>query len=780
MAIRISGLSSGLDTEAIVEQLVSAYTYKKDSYVKAQTKLSWKQTAWKDLNTKIYSLYSSIGNLRYTSAYTTKKATASDSTKVNVTASGTAVNGTQTLEVKQLAKSGYLTGGKLAPGTTASTTLGELGYTSGSGTISITTGGKTTDIAVDENTTVSSLVSKLGEAGVNASYDATNQRIFVSAKESGAANDFSLTGADASGADALTKLGLNVASDTATAAYKEWGAYALNENGEAYYNADGTTNGTYSEEKTQSNLETILASISKANEDISGAKNSSTQAQAEITTNNGKISYANAYAAVQDADTQAGMTDDQINSLKTLSKMSSTDLGKEYLVKADGSLAYDEEGNLMEASGEYDTSLYSAVKGTEALEDLQTKAGLITTREEVDEETGETKTITDDSAAIAYSKNLQIIDAYDDEESAAEIQNIYAGGDATYGSIEAYTTALTNQNDVHQATIESNNSIIANSNKVLDQYALVNNGQDAATLAGRVTYAITSLAGGQTYSEGATRINGQDSKILLNGAEFTSDSNTYKINGLTIEALEETQGEISITTKTDTDAVYNKIKDFLKQYNELINEMTSLYNADSAKGYEPLTSEEKDAMTDTEIEEWEKKIKDALLRRDDTLDSVMNTMINSMAKGYTINGKQYSLSSFGISTMGYLNASENQQNAYHIDGDPDDADTSAKTDKLRAAIEDDPDALVEFMKQLTSGLYDALDAKMKSTSLSSAYTVYNDKQLTQQYNDYTTTISKWEEKITDMEDRYYKQFAAMETALATLQSNSTALSGLMG
>lgn len=48
-----------------------------------------------------------------------------------------------------------------------------------------------------------------------------------------------------------------------------------------------------------------------------------------------------------------------------------------------------------------------------------------------------------------------------------------------------------------------------------------------------------------------------------------------------------------MTVKNDVDGVYKKIKDFLKEYNSLINEMTSLYNADSAKGYEPLTTEEK-------------------------------------------------------------------------------------------------------------------------------------------------------------------------------------------
>ena len=62
-----------------------------------------------------------------------------------------------------------------------------------------------------------------------------------------------------------------------------------------------------------------------------------------------------------------------------------------------------------------------------------------------------------------------------------------------------------------------------------------------------------------------------------------------------------------------------RLKIFLSQYNSLINEITSLYNADSAKGYEPLTDDEKDAMSDTEVEKWEQKIKDSLLRRDDNL-----------------------------------------------------------------------------------------------------------------------------------------------------------------
>ena len=71
MPIRITGLTSGLDTEAIISALVSSYNYKTNKYKKAQTKLSWKQDAWKSLNTKIYSLYSSVGNMKLSTAYKT-------------------------------------------------------------------------------------------------------------------------------------------------------------------------------------------------------------------------------------------------------------------------------------------------------------------------------------------------------------------------------------------------------------------------------------------------------------------------------------------------------------------------------------------------------------------------------------------------------------------------------------------------------------------------------------------------------------------------------------
>lgn len=271
----------------------------------------------------------------------------------------------------------------------------------------------------------------------------------------------------------------------------------------------------------------------------------------------------------------------------------------------------------------------------------------------------------------------------------------------------------------------------------------------------------------------------ENAEIELNGTIFKSDSNKFVINGLTIQATG-VSDLMTISTETDVDGIYDMIKNFIKEYSTLVNSMEAAYNADSAKGYEPLTDDEKSELSDEEVEKWEKKIKDSLLRRDDTLSSVLSAMSMAMGKSYEIDGERYSLSSFGIKTAGYFTKSENESYAYHIDGDQDDASTEGNTDKLRKAIEDNPELVTKFFTQLAKDVYGALDEKMKKTELSSSYTVYNDVQMQREYDEYTKTIKKWEDKLKDLEDYYYNKFAAMETALSKLQSQTNSLTSLLG
>jgi flagellar capping protein FliD len=540
MPIRMTGMVSGLDTDSIVKELVSAYSTKKEKYEKERTKLGWKQEIWKDLNKEVNTFYKSVGNLRFAGGYSTKKTTSSDTTKATVSAGSNAVTGTQKLHVLSTAQSGYLTGGKITASdssakVTSSTKLSELGFTEDETALKFIAKDKdgkdiSADIKLSKDSTISDAVKALRDVGLNASFDENNGRIFLSSSATGASTDFSL--------------------------------------------------------------------------------------------------------------------------------------------KSDGSDA---------------------------------------------------------------SKNLL-------------------------------------------------NTLALN------------------TDASEVTEA----------SKRATKIDGSDAAIVLNGVVYTSSSNNFSINGLSISvnavtdsvdlSKAKTNGSldadkisdmlvntplndseaISITTSTDTQGIYDKIKDFITSYNNIINKMTKLYNADSAGNYEPLTDDEKSEMSDSEIEKWETKIKDSLLRRDSTLSTVMSAMTTAMSGGATVNGKTYFLSNFGISTLGYMNAAENEQNAYHIDGDEDDENTSGNTDKLMTALNSDPDTVMDFMKQMATNLYNAIDKQMTSTTLRSKYSIYNDKEMTTQYKNYTTTIKEWETKISDKEDYYYKKFSSMESALSKLNSQTSSLSGLFG
>lgn len=138
------------------------------------------------------------------------------------------------------------------------------------------------------------------------------------------------------------------------------------------------------------------------------------------------------------------------------------------------------------------------------------------------------------------------------------------------------------------------------------------------------------------------------------------------------------------------------------------------------------------------------------------------------------------LSQFGINTLGYFIAAENEKNAYHIDGDSDDADTSGNADKLKSMIANDPDTVVKFFTTLSRTLYDRMTEVMAGTEYSSAYTAYDDKKMQLEYDEYTVKIKELEDKLADYEDKWYAKFAAMETAMAKMQQNASAVTALLG
>ncbi|MBO4338281.1 MAG: flagellar filament capping protein FliD [Lachnospiraceae bacterium] len=534
--MRMSGINSGMDTQSIVEQLVEVKSKKKEKLKKQQTKLEWKQDAWKSLNSKLFSLYNEqFGTLKLQGSFKNKKASIVDTSIASVTADSNAVNGTQTLAVKQLSKTAYITGDDLGSNIKGSTKLSEvvgadaftqkLDGAEENNAIALKVyknksdaNGK--DVVLTSDMTMDQVASALNDAGLTASFDSNNHRFFISSKTEG---------------------------------------------------------------------------------------------------DNGNFRIA-----------------------------------------ATGGAA----GNIL---------------------------------------TGKESELTDekDIAAFRLLSGLKI----------------------------------------------------------------------------------TETAAGDGF------ITGQNAQILLNGAEFESSSNLFQVNGLNITATKVSEKgadgkyiTTNVSTQTDVDGAYNMIKDFFKKYNEIINEMDKLYNSKANKDYEPLTSEEKDAMSEEEVKEWETKIKDSLLSRDDNLRTLISTLKEGMAKAVTLeNGKTYSLTSFGINTLSYFEAADNEKGAYHIDGDSDDDKTKGNDDKLRAALTNNLDDTMNFFNQLAKGVYDALGKQMQRVpDYRSFQTLYDDKMLQKEYDDLTADIKKEEDYLSDYEDKWYDKFAAMEKAMEKVNSKSNALAGLFG
>lgn len=779
MAMRVSGINSGLDTDAIVQELVSAYSKKTEKYEKEQTKLSWKQDIWKSLNSKVYGLYTKLSNMRYSAAYSIKKVNSSDTTKATVSAGGTAVSGTHKLNVLKTAQSAYLTGRRISSASgeeinVEETKLQDLEFgVTQDAYLRIKTkdgNGQETykDIKFTKDNTINDVVTQLQDAGLNASFDTKHGRFYISSKSSGSNSDFEI-----------------VAADTIKVPVEDEehpGEFKKDENGNVIFKDDNASDA----QKAASNY--LL--------DVLGLRNDTLTAGGDIKTTQGNKANLNTMMVnlgvvtsgdISDYGTKIKVSSQQGKETKeTVIELGATTSVKDVLSKlreAGISAAFDTN------TGKFLFHDDSSIK-FEAVGDSD-----------------------GDTTSDAYQTSQKAIQALG--LASVNEQNVYAGSAVTGVSSSSklsdlgFTSEISFKVNGEIYSFDPNKEISDVIKKFTDDGIGVKFVQSDDGSTGRFEFDgkadVKFEAAGNTAEdkkasraaldklglyadvrkrESQIQISGEDAEIKLDGVTYTNSTNDFSINGLNISAQGVTgAGEnnaITINTSVDSQGLYDTVKNFLTEYNAIINEITKLYNADSARGYDPLTDEEKDAMSDTEISKWETKIKDSLLRRDSSLSSIMSAMINSMNTAITVGGKSYNLTSFGIHTLGFLNAVDNEQNAFHINGDSEDENTSGEEDKLMKAIQNDPDTVVDFMKQLSTNLYNAIDKQMQGTSLRSRYKIYNDKELDTQYKNYTSTIKEWEKKVSEKEDYYYKKFSQMETALAKLNSQQSSLAGLLG
>lgn len=709
--IRMTGMISGLDTEAIVKELVSAQKLKNKKVSDKLTLSEWKEEKWKELNTKLYNLYkTSLNKVRLQGSYMTKKVTSSNTNLIEVTGDANAPEGAHTIVINQLASSQYVTSGKLNKDITGSTTLRSLldlqdgnddgtsinDLLGGNAVIQITYGEKVKNLVLTDKTTINDFITSCKEIGLNASFDTSQKRIFISSKESGVENAFTIKTGKISdnGKSAYDSINTILGIDSLSSTDKT-----------AVLNALDTLRGLSEEELTK------LYTAYENNDSESVDKNKLEAVKTLI--NYGKkqaeaVAVTNAKAEIKE---------------KLLSENSLDDVLRNYLKEQKAKeLGYDDVSGLPQ----------------EEIDAIDIQLG----------------------AMVESDKEKLLITVVDSK----------------YNSDETY------KQQVEEAVSEK----VTNLKESLKVYAKAANEIDTTT-----TYSDALTVMGLGEIDGTENIPGSgdkdkkmtviaaaDAEVELDGATITGASNTISVNGMTLNLKGVSSGQkISINVSNDSQAAYDMVKSFISSYNSILKEMNELYYADSASGYAPLSDEQKKEMSDDEIEKWENKIKAAILRRDSTLGSLIDAMKNAMSSSFEVDGKKYYLSTFGIQTS----TDYSEKGLLHIYGDTDDSTYADKDDKLLKALSEDPETTMKALAGIFQNLYDTMRNNMSSIpNVRSIYTFYNDKLLDKEQAEYKEQVAKLEKKLEDLEDKYYKQFSAMETALAKLQAQSNALAGLLG
>ena len=712
MPIRMTGLTSGLDTESIVNQLMSAQRTKQTKVENKKQKLEWKQEIWKGLNTKIYGFYKdSLSKMKYSSIYSTKKASVSDSTKLTATASTKAAAGSYKVEIHSIASAQYVTSGKLSTykdsdgkdkTATSSTKLSDLGMSLGT-VLKLEVGDKSSALEVKDDTTIKDFVNFCSNAGLNATFDEKQQRFFLSSKDSGEENSFSLSANTYSseGDTAITELNDAVGLANLTSSQK------------TKYNSivyGAIASGTQISDDDKETLKSIAVSSADAD-----AKSKATEFYRASLNKTYDISDEEKEKIKKKYDSDLTLSgDDRTKAIAdAIEKKKQSDI--EEKLKTD----------------EYKTKISEAVTKGITAEEVR-KAGLA-----VNNDSG-----VEDPASISK---------YTFEKTETRKEN---AENAIESAVGKFNTAI-------ESGITSDNG------------------------SGLLKLGLSNFDGATSYKEGDLASNmvlskAADTEIVYNGATLTSNNTSIEVAGVTLNLLGTTAaGEsVNVTVSNDTSAVYDTIKEFITEYNSILKTMNTYYDAASASSYEVLTDEQKEAMSDDEVDKWNTKIKDSLLRRDSTLSSLISVMKTDMMGSYKAsNGKTYSLANLGISTS---SKNYNEGGLLHIKGDEDDDEFADSTNTLMQMLEEDPDTVKEVLSGLASNLYDSLNKKMSTSTMSSALTFYNDKEMASQLSDYKKEISNWESKLSDMEEKYYSQFSAMETALAKLQSQKNTLSSYLG
>ncbi len=794
--MRISGISSGFDTEAMVEQLLSSYQKKIDNQSKKLTKLSWQQEAYQDITSKITDFKNKYFDIlkrdtylmspttfnKYQAAVTATNSADIAGLSVSTTTGSSA--GSYKVKLSQLATSSKAEGNALTMNNFAL----DLDKAISSASSKVTTAEdgtqtKTFDFALDVQV---GSVKKTIEFSADAALDANGNIADMDALKSGIVDALNAKLQEGFGYSGKTGSDIKGAADDAG---NEWFLQVeMGADGKVGFKVGGNATVSVTENKGSFGLaqpaEKIAISTGSV---VTGTNTFALEIGGKVT----QLSFEGVSTTYYDSRNLSGNGAilDEYNELKAA--------------------AYRRENNLSSNATVTEAQLQSfTYTGEQAAKD-KNQAALMSALKDVD---GYTFTMTD-----------SYLTAKDSSGNTAEFSMI---------SVDGGTLGLTKATASNKA---SSNSTLASlglePNNAIGGYSITINGEEIsvdkdATVSGLISAVNKSSAGVTiTYSSltnsftieskemgGAGKVEiedneftrglgltdengivgllqGQNAIFEINGQEIYLNDNSYTLDGTTFTFNENMAiGETyTVNVTKDTSSVKDTIKSFVEDYNQLIDDVYEYIGkapAEDSKGnrYEPLTDAEKEEMTEDEIKKWEESAKQGILYNDSTVSRIMSQLRSVLYNGVTLDDG----SKFGIYNMGIKTSSEwSDHGKLEID-----------EDALNKAFEENSDAIVKLFTDSESGIMSQFNKVMDSAVKSSGSadnrgilvqkagkansSVTTDSYIYKQMQKIQDRIKALQDRYDDKEEYWWSIFTNMESALSDLNSQTDYISQYLG
>lgn len=300
---------------------------------------------------------------------------------------------------------------------------------------------------------------------------------------------------------------------------------------------------------------------------------------------------------------------------------------------------------------------------------------------------------------------------------------------------------------------------------------------------------------GVSPTDGSSKVAAKNARLTINGQEIIQGSNNFSLDGIAYSLKAESASAINIGLSVNTKDIIDNIKNFVTEYNKIMDTINTELTEKKNYSYQPLTDDEKEDMTEKEIELWETKAKSGILRGSSELSTFVSSMRNAMVD--VVEGSGLSLSQIGISSASYLDKGK----------------LTVNEDQLKQSLETNFDEVVKLFTAKSDAEYgdttrtnerykengiasrveDILNDYVRTKRDSSGKkgillekagiendTTYANNVFSKKLLEYDDKIADLVEYLADKETYYYNMFSRMESALSKMNAQQSSLSGMLG